>query len=74
MKEVASYVLSLSGRKVDMVEAKKGEARFTICAACHGPDAKGGIAFERQTSPTTPGSTAVPVRWSSKPSPTVATA
>lgn len=45
VKEVASYVLSLSGRKVDMVEAKKGEARFTICAACHGPDAKGGIAF-----------------------------
>jgi cytochrome c oxidase cbb3-type subunit 3 len=45
VKEVASYVLSLSGRKVDLVEAKKGEARFAMCAACHGPDAKGGIAF-----------------------------
>ncbi|WP_109112189.1 cytochrome-c oxidase, cbb3-type subunit III [Aeromonas caviae] len=45
VNEVASYVLSLSGRKVDLVEAKKGEARFAMCAACHGPDAKGGIAF-----------------------------
>ncbi len=45
VKEVASYVLGLSGRKVDLVEAKKGEARFAVCAACHGPDAKGGIAF-----------------------------
>jgi cytochrome c oxidase cbb3-type subunit 3 len=44
VQEVASYVLSLSGRKVDLVEAKKGEARFAICAACHGADAKGGIA------------------------------
>ncbi|MFG0832231.1 cytochrome-c oxidase, cbb3-type subunit III [Aeromonas bivalvium] len=44
VKEVAAHVLSLSGRKVDMVEAKKGEARFAVCAACHGPDAKGGIA------------------------------
>ncbi|MCS3456028.1 cytochrome c oxidase cbb3-type subunit 3 [Aeromonas sp. BIGb0405] len=45
VKEVASYVLNLSGRKVDMVEAKKGETRFAVCAACHGPDAKGGTAF-----------------------------
>lgn len=44
VKEVAAHVLNLSGRKVDMVEAKKGEARFAVCAACHGPDAKGGIA------------------------------
>ncbi|MFD1006735.1 cytochrome-c oxidase, cbb3-type subunit III [Oceanisphaera ostreae] len=41
VREVASYVLSLSGRKVDAVEAQKGEARFAICAACHGADAKG---------------------------------
>ncbi|MDO2951470.1 cytochrome-c oxidase, cbb3-type subunit III [Aeromonas simiae] len=41
-KEAAAYVLSLSGRTVNPIQAKKGEARFaTICAACHGPDGKG---------------------------------
>ena len=41
VKEVTSYVLSLSGRKVDAVEAQKGQARFAVCAACHGADGKG---------------------------------
>lgn len=41
IREVASYVLSLSGRKVDAVEAQKGQARFAVCAACHGMDGKG---------------------------------
>ncbi|GGB37721.1 Cbb3-type cytochrome c oxidase subunit [Oceanisphaera marina] len=41
VREVASYVLSLSGRKVDAVEAQKGQARFAVCAACHGMDGKG---------------------------------
>lgn len=41
VREVASYVLSLSGRKVDPVEAQKGEARFAVCSACHGADGKG---------------------------------
>lgn len=42
VKEAAAYVLSLSGRTVNPIQAKKGEARFaTICAACHGPDGKG---------------------------------
>ncbi|WP_417614416.1 cytochrome-c oxidase, cbb3-type subunit III [Oceanisphaera sp.] len=41
VREVASYVLSLSGRKVDAVEAQKGQARFAVCAACHGMDGTG---------------------------------
>ncbi len=45
VREVASYVLSLSGRKVDAVEAQKGQARFAVCAACHGMDAKGNHAM-----------------------------
>jgi cytochrome c oxidase cbb3-type subunit III len=45
VREVASYVLSLSGRKVDAVEAQKGQARFAMCAACHGMDAKGNQAM-----------------------------
>lgn len=40
--EAASYVLSLSGRKVDEQLAAAGKARYmTICVACHGPQAKG---------------------------------
>ncbi|ENY71043.1 cytochrome-c oxidase, cbb3-type subunit III [Aeromonas diversa] len=45
VKEVAAYVLSLSGRTVDPVLARKGQTRFAICAACHGPEGKGGEAF-----------------------------
>ncbi|MBO1519457.1 cytochrome-c oxidase, cbb3-type subunit III [Oceanisphaera pacifica] len=45
VREVTSYVLSLSGRKVDAVEAQKGKARFAVCAACHGPEGKGQIAM-----------------------------
>lgn len=41
VKEVASYVLSLSGRKVNADEAAAGQVKFAICAACHGPDGKG---------------------------------
>ena len=41
VREVASYVLSLSGRKVDVLEAQKGQPRFAVCAACHGADGKG---------------------------------
>ncbi len=45
VQEVVSYVLGLSGRKVDLVEAQKGQARFVACAACHGADAKGNTAL-----------------------------
>jgi len=41
VKEVASYVLQLSGRRVNSLEAQAGKDRFVMCAACHGPDGKG---------------------------------
>lgn len=41
-KDVAHYVLSLSGRTHDSLRAFRGKAKFdTICIACHGPDGKG---------------------------------
>ena len=41
VKNVANYVLSLSGSKHDAARATKGQEKFAVCAACHGPDAKG---------------------------------
>jgi len=44
--EVANYVMSLSGRKVDAVKAKAGKAKFaTMCAACHQASGKGNMAI-----------------------------
>lgn len=41
-KEVANYVLSLSGRKHDAALAAAGNAKFAVnCAACHLPDGTG---------------------------------
>jgi cytochrome c oxidase cbb3-type subunit 3 len=45
LQEVTSYVLSLSGRKVNYQEAQAGKLKFGMCAACHGTDAKGNPAF-----------------------------
>ncbi len=45
LQEVTSYVLSLSGRKVNAKEAAAGKQRFVVCAACHGTDGKGNPAF-----------------------------
>ncbi len=45
VKEVVSYTLSLSGRKVNAKEAEAGKQRFVMCAACHGTDGKGNPAF-----------------------------
>lgn len=45
VKEVTSYVLGLSGRKVNAKEAAAGKSRFVVCAACHGTDGKGNPAF-----------------------------
>jgi cytochrome c oxidase cbb3-type subunit 3 len=45
VREVASYVLSMSGRKVNAKEAAAGKQRFVVCAACHGTDGKGNPAF-----------------------------
>jgi len=41
VRDVANYVLSLSGSPHDAVRASQGKAKFAACAACHGPDAKG---------------------------------
>ena len=45
VKEVATYVLQLSGRRVNDIDAKAGQERFMLCAACHGPEGKGMYAF-----------------------------
>ncbi len=42
VKDVANYVLSLSGRKHDAKQAAAGKEKFaTLCTACHMPDGKG---------------------------------
>lgn len=41
VKELANYVLSLSGSAHDAKLAEAGKAKFAICAACHGPEGKG---------------------------------
>ena len=41
VKDVANYVISLSGRKHDQQRAARGKVKFAICAACHGPEGKG---------------------------------
>jgi len=45
VKEVAHYVLSLSGGTHDAKLAEAGKAKFAACAACHGPEAKGNPAL-----------------------------
>jgi len=45
VKEVAAYVISLSGRSVNPELAKAGKAKFGICAGCHGPDGQGSLAL-----------------------------
>ncbi|MBL0121543.1 MAG: cytochrome-c oxidase, cbb3-type subunit III [Betaproteobacteria bacterium] len=41
IKELVNYVRSLSGLKHDAKLAEAGKPKFAICAACHGPEAKG---------------------------------
>ncbi len=44
--EVASYVQTLSGAKVDDALARAGEVRFRqVCVACHGADGRGNPAL-----------------------------
>jgi len=45
VRNVANYVLSLSGSPHDSVRAQLGKAKFAVCAACHGPDGKGNQAL-----------------------------
>ena len=45
VKEVAAYVISLSGRSVDPELAKAGKGKFALCAGCHGPDGQGSLAL-----------------------------
>jgi cytochrome c oxidase cbb3-type subunit 3 len=44
VKNVANYVLSLSGSPHDSVRANLGKPKFAVCAACHGADGKGNQA------------------------------
>ena len=41
VKNVAHYVLSLSGAPHDSLRAQLGKSRFSTCAACHGANGKG---------------------------------
>lgn len=41
VRDVANYVLSLSGSPHDAVRASQGKGKFAACAACHGQDGKG---------------------------------
>ncbi|MDI1362118.1 cytochrome-c oxidase, cbb3-type subunit III [Methylotenera sp.] len=41
VKNVANYVLSLSGSIYDSGRAGLGKDKFAACAACHGPEGKG---------------------------------
>jgi len=45
VRNVAQYVLSLSGSPHDSVAAQLGKSKFAACAACHGPDGKGNQAL-----------------------------
>jgi len=45
VKNVAQYVLSLSGSPHDAAQATLGKEKFAACAACHGIDGKGNPAI-----------------------------
>ncbi len=41
VKEVVTYVRSLSGRRVNAKDAAAGKAKFALCAGCHGASGTG---------------------------------
>jgi cytochrome c oxidase cbb3-type subunit 3 len=45
VKNVANYVLSLSGSPHDSLRASLGKSKFSACAACHGMQGKGNPAL-----------------------------
>ncbi|WP_210546300.1 cytochrome-c oxidase, cbb3-type subunit III [Rhodoferax sp. PAMC 29310] len=45
VKNLAQYVLSLSGSPHDSVQAALGKEKFVACAACHGANGKGNQAL-----------------------------
>ena len=45
VRNVANYVMSLSGGPHDSVRANLGKSKFVACAACHGADGKGNQAL-----------------------------
>jgi cytochrome c oxidase cbb3-type subunit 3 len=45
VRNVAQYVLSLSGNPHDSLQAALGKSKFGVCAACHGIDGKGNQAL-----------------------------
>jgi cytochrome c oxidase cbb3-type subunit 3 len=45
VRNVAHYVLSLSGSPHDSLRASLGKTKFGACAACHGADGKGNTAL-----------------------------
>jgi cytochrome c oxidase cbb3-type subunit 3 len=45
VRNVANFVLSLSGSPHNNVAAQLGKAKFVVCAACHGPEGKGNPAL-----------------------------
>lgn len=45
VKNLANYVLRLSGSPHDSLRANLGKSHFAVCAACHGMDGKGNQAL-----------------------------
>jgi cytochrome c oxidase cbb3-type subunit 3 len=45
VRNLAQYVLSLSGSPHNVVDASEGKAKFAVCAACHGANGKGNQAM-----------------------------
>jgi cytochrome c oxidase cbb3-type subunit 3 len=45
VRNLANYVLSLSGSPHNSIAAQLGRAKFAACAACHGADGKGNPAI-----------------------------
>ncbi|HJV95168.1 MAG TPA: cytochrome-c oxidase, cbb3-type subunit III [Albitalea sp.] len=45
VRNVANYVLSLSGSPHNSIAAQLGQSKFAVCAACHGADGKGNQAI-----------------------------